>query len=315
MCCGVPRWCATARAMPRRAAPLRYVAYDAAMGRVRAKKSLGQHWLVDRRVLGRIDKAADFTDADTVIEVGSGTGLLTELLARRATRLIGVEMDEDLVEGLRRRFEEAANVSFVSADVMSITPAEILEAGGGSEPYVVVGNLPYNIGTAVVGWFLQAEPQPRLLVVTLQAEVAESMTAGPGEMSYLGVMTQVFAEARILFFVPARAFRPPPKVRSAVVRLDVREEPVVPEAEREAFLRLAQAGFAAPRKHVRNSLAIGLRASTEEAEELLAEAGIDPSVRPAAVGLEGWVALHRARNKELGTGNLEQGSRKKGWGG
>jgi 16S rRNA (adenine1518-N6/adenine1519-N6)-dimethyltransferase len=141
--------------------------------------------------------------------------------------------------------------------------------------------------------------------VTLQAEVAESMAADAGKMSFLAVITQLFAEPRLLFYIPARAFRPPPKVRSAVMRLDVREEPFVADDEREAFIELAQAGFSAPRKRVRNSLAIGLRAPVEEAEALLAEAGLDPAARPAEIGIEGWIALHRARQRTLaGTGGL-----------
>lgn len=269
------------------------------MERVRAKKSLGQHWLTDGRVLMRIAAAADFTDEDTVIEVGCGRGALTTLLAERARRLIGVEIDEELVDGLRERFADTPNVAIESADVMSVTPAELLEAGGGSAPYVVVGNLPYNIGTALIARFLQADPAPRWMLVMLQAEVAESMAAGAGKMSYLAAITQLSADPRLLFYVPARAFRPPPKVRSAVLRIDVRDQPLVPDVEREAFIELAQAGFAAPRKRVRNSLAIGLRVEPKEAEALLTVAGIDPAARPAEIGIDGWIALHRARQAAL----------------
>lgn len=229
------------------------------------------------------------------MEIGCGTGLLTELLAERAAKLIGVELDENLVEGLRARFAGATNVTIVSADVMAITPRELLDEGGASEPYAVVGNLPYNIGTAVVSRFLRGTPRPTRMVVTLQAEVAESMAAGPGGMSHLSVVTQVYAEVRILFHIPPRAFRPPPKVRSAVVRLDVRDAPLVTDVESAAFIELVHAGFAAPRKRVRNSLAIGLRCDTNEAERLLKAAAIDGDVRPAAVSLQGWLTLHRTR--------------------
>jgi 16S rRNA (adenine1518-N6/adenine1519-N6)-dimethyltransferase len=279
--------------------PCAPVLYDAAMTPLRAKRSLGQHWLTDGRVLRRIADAADFTDEDTVIEIGCGTGRLTSLLAERARRLVGVEIDEDLVNGLRERFADATNVSIVSADVMSITAEELLETGRGGAPYVVVGNLPYNIGTALVARFLQARTRPRWLLVMLQAQVAESMVAADGKMSYLSVITRLFAKPRLLFYVPARAFRPPPKVQSAVVRLDVREEPLVPDDERDGFIELAQAGFAAPRKRVRNSLAIGLRATVDDAEALLANAGIDPTVRPAEIGIDGWIALHWARQTAL----------------
>jgi 16S rRNA (adenine1518-N6/adenine1519-N6)-dimethyltransferase len=122
----------------------------------------------------------------------------------------------------------------------------------------------------------------------LQAEVAERMTAQPGHMSYLSVETQLYAEARLLFRIPARAFRPPPKVQSAVVRLDVRDSPDVEVDSQKAFLEVVQAGFAAPRKRLRNSLAIGLRVEGTEAGELLADARIDPKQRPAMLSLEQW---------------------------
>ncbi len=178
--------------------------------RGRRRKALGQHWLVDRRVLRRIARAANFTPDDTVIEVGAGSGLLTELLAQRAGRLIAVEVDPELAASLRQRFGGRENVSVVAADVLSVAPEEFLAEGGGGLPYVVVGNLPYFIGSAIVRHFLTAAVQPRWLVVTLQAEVARNMAAGPGEMSYLSVEMQYYAEPRVLFEIAPSAFRPPP---------------------------------------------------------------------------------------------------------
>ena len=270
--------------------------------RKRPRKALGQHWLVDRRLLARIAAAADFTDEDTVIEVGAGTGLLTELLAQRARRLVAVEVDPNLVARLRERFADRPQVSVVEADILAQPPEELLLRGGGRLPYVVVGNLPYFIGTATVRHFLQARAQPRWLVVTLQAEVARSMAAGPGHMRYLGVETQLFAEARILFSLPPGAFRPPPKVRSAVLRLDVHEGSAVEVDDRDAFLDLVQAGFAAPRKRLRNSLAIGLRTGPAAAEAMLLAAGIDPTLRPAALSLEDWRRLYRAYRRAAAAG-------------
>jgi 16S rRNA (adenine1518-N6/adenine1519-N6)-dimethyltransferase len=249
---------------------------------------------VDRRALGRIAAAADFSGEDTVVEVGAGTGLLTERLAGRARRLIAVEVDAALADALRQRFAARPDVTVVAASVLSLTPDELLVRGGGRLPYVVVGNLPYFIGTAIVRHFLTATVQPRWLVVTLQAEVAQNMAAPPGRMTYLSVETQLFARARILFHLPPRAFRPPPKVRSAVLRLDVRDGTAVEVDDRQAFLRLVQAGLAAPRKRLRNSLAVGLAARPAEAEAMLVAAGIDPALRPAALSLEDWGRLYRA---------------------
>lgn len=268
----------------------------------RRRKALGQHWLVDRRVLGRIARAADFSDADTVIEVGAGSGLLTELLARRASRLIAVDIDPALAAALRERFRGRDNVSVVERDVLALTPEEIVARGGGRLPYVVVGNLPYFIGTAIVRHFLNARAQPRWLLVTLQSEVAESIAAAPGRMSYLGVQVQYYAEPRVLFEIPAGAFRPAPKVRSAVVRLDTRDGFAVEVDDREAFMRLVRAGFAAPRKHLRNALAIGLEVGPGEAEAMLAEAGVEPARRAQTLSLEEWAGLYRAHRRSRASG-------------
>src|SRR3972149_3516033 len=191
------------------------LAYHGAM-RVshRRRRALGQHWLVDRRILARIARAPRFGSEDTVGEVGPGTGLLTELLARRASRLIAVEVDPDLAAALRERFHGRANVSVLESDVLALTPEEILSRGGGRPPYVVAGNLPYSIGSAIVRHFLAARAQPRWLLATLQSEVTRNMAAGPGRMSFLSVETQYYAEPRGLFDIPPRPFRPPPQVVS-----------------------------------------------------------------------------------------------------
>ena len=262
--------------------------------RGRLRKALGQHWLVDRRVLGRIARAADITPEDTVIEVGAGTGLLTALLAQRSARLIAVEVDPELAAALRERFRDREHVHVLEANVLSVAPEELLARGGGGLPYVVVGNLPYFIGSAIVRHFLAARAQPRRLLVTLQAEVARNVAAAPGDMTFLSAEVQYYAEPRLLFEVPPSAFRPPPKVRSAVLRLDTRHGTAVEVDDREAFFRLVQAGFAARRKQLRNALAIGLGCGPAEAEALLLEAGLDAGRRAQTLTLQEWAALYRA---------------------
>ena len=257
------------------------------------RKALGQHWLTDRNALRRIAAAANFSAEDTVIEVGAGKGALTRWLAERATRLIAVEIDPRLTAKLRTAFAGRGNVTIVEKDVLEASLEELLESGGGL-PYVVVGNLPYFIGSAIVRRFLEAPVRPRWLIVTLQEEVAESMAAAPGRMTYLSVEVQTRALPRILFHLPPRAFTPSPKVRSAVLRLDVLDAPDIEVDDRRAFLSLARAGFAAPRKRVRNSLAVGLRVTAPEAAAVLAEAGIDPDKRPAQLALAEWRQLYFA---------------------
>jgi 16S rRNA (adenine1518-N6/adenine1519-N6)-dimethyltransferase len=266
----------------------------AAAETIRPRKSLGQHFLTDRRVLQRILAAASLSSADTVIEVGAGKGVLTRALASAAGRVIAVEIDEALCDHLRRRLTACPNVEPVCGDILSLSPEDLLARAQASPPYVVVANLPYYIASAVLRHFLESTQPPERMIVMLQAEVAQSIAAPPGGMSLLSVGVQFYAQAKVLFYVPPRAFHPPPKVRSAVIRLDVRPEPAVAVDDRQAFFRLVQAGFAAPRKQLRNAMALGLSIEPSAALRLLEAANIEPSRRAQTLSLDEWGDVYRA---------------------
>jgi 16S rRNA (adenine1518-N6/adenine1519-N6)-dimethyltransferase len=260
----------------------------------RPRKWLGQHFLTDRRILQRILAAARLSSSDTVVEIGAGRGILTQGLAQAAGRVIAVEIDEALCEEIRLRLAPHPNVAIICGDILALPPEELLARADAAPPYVVVANLPYYIASAVLRRFLEAQTPPQRLIVMVQAEVAESMAAEPGRMSLLSVATQFYARPRILFYVPPRAFRPSPKVRSAVIQLDVRPQPAVAVDDREAFFRLVRAGFAAPRKQLRNVLALGLGLEPPAAEALLAAAAIDPQRRAQTLTIEEWASLYEA---------------------
>jgi 16S rRNA (adenine1518-N6/adenine1519-N6)-dimethyltransferase len=210
---------------------------------------------------------------------------------------------------LHERFAANPRVAVLQRDILETTPEGLLTAAEGRLPYVVVGNLPYYIGTAIIRRFLEATVRPRRLIVTLQAEVAESIAAAPGRMSYLRVEMQSLASAKLLFYVPATAFKPPPKVRSAVVRLDVLDASDAEVDDREAFLALARAGFAAPRKRLRNSLSIGLRVSATEAAAILDDAGVGADQRPAMLTLPDWRSIYFAyRGRQEAASRSHQGA-------
>ncbi len=268
-----------------------------------ARKSLGQHFLTDRRILRRIVSAAKLTSTDTVVEVGAGLGALTSELAKRAGKVIAIEVDEVLCDQLRRRFEQISNVTIVCRDVLSIEPADLLREADANTPYVVAGNLPYNIGVATLRLFLEAEEKPDRLVIMLQREVVESIVAAPGHLSLLALSVAVYAEPHLLFTVPPSAFRPPPKVESAVLRLDVREKPAVAVGDIADFIGFLRAGFSAPRKQLRNALAHSLGLDASLVEEALRQAGVDPRLRAQTLTLAQWESLYhsfeaRRRNAE-----------------
>jgi 16S rRNA (adenine1518-N6/adenine1519-N6)-dimethyltransferase len=228
-----------------------------------------------------------------VVEIGPGLGVLTERLAGAASKVIALELDTELAERLRAN--SPPNVTVIEGDALLVTPEELLAAAAlpPGTPYVLAGNLPYNVGAAIVRRFLEADRPPARLIVMLQKEVAESMAAPEGALGLLGVSVQVYARARKLFNVPSRAFYPPPRVTSAVVRLDVLETPVVPVDERERFFRVVRAGFSAPRKQLRNTLAQGLSMPPGQIAAAIEAEGLQPGLRPQQLRVEDWLRLSR----------------------
>jgi 16S rRNA (adenine1518-N6/adenine1519-N6)-dimethyltransferase len=280
---------------------------------IHPKKGLGQNFLVDPGHRARIVAAAELTPNDTVLEVGPGPGVLTDLIVQQAGRVIAVELDDRLIPFLRERFADQSRVVIVHGDILEMDVGAVildarsgrLEAGGQGQPsasgiqllastYKVIANLPYYITSAVIRHLLETVPPPELLVLTVQREVAERMVASPPHMSLLALGVQFYATARIVERIPAGAFYPMPKVDSAVVRLERRPEPVVSGMKAEAFFRTARAGFSQPRKQLRNSLAAGLAAPPTAAEAWLASAGISPQRRAETLTLAEWGALARA---------------------
>lgn len=256
---------------------------------IRPKKGLGQNFLVDPAHRARIVAAANLTKSDTVLEVGPGPGVLTDLIAEQAGRVIAVELDDRLVPLLQRRFATQCHISIVHADILEVDPAE-LTAG---QPYKVVANLPYYISSAVIRHLLETQPAPDVLVLTVQREVAERMVAQPPDMSLLALGVQFYCTGKIVTRIPAGAFYPVPKVDSAVVRLDRRPAPLADDVSAEDFFKVARAGFSQPRKQLRNSLAAGLGMAHEEVEAWLGRAGIDPKRRAETLSLGEWCTITR----------------------
>jgi len=273
---------------------------------IRPKKGLGQNFLVDPAHRERIVAAANLTSDDVVLEIGPGLGVLTELLAAQAGRVIAVELDDRLIPYLREQFAAQPHVTIVHEDILKLDIGYWVSGIGRAQypipnpqspiphiRYKVVANLPYYITSAVIRHLLEASHPPDLLVLTVQREVAERMVAAPPEMSLLALGVQFYCMAEILGRIPAAAFYPAPKVDSAVVRLTRRAAPAVPGVPAAAFFGVARAGFSQPRKQLRNSLAAGLGVTPAQAAGWLGAAGIAPQRRAETLTLAEWGALAR----------------------
>jgi 16S rRNA (adenine1518-N6/adenine1519-N6)-dimethyltransferase len=256
----------------------------------RPRKRLGQHFLADPVALGRIADALAPTASDTVVEIGPGRGALTDLLSARAQRVIAIELDRDLVPYLRERYRSAGNVEIIEQDVLEVNLAEI--AGG---EFLLAGNVPYYITTPILFHALEP-PRASRAVYLVQREVAERVVAPPGSRTYgaLSVNVQGFAHAELVAHVPAGAFRPPPKVESAILRVTPRADPIVPQEAERAFRTLVQSAFGLRRKQMRRVIRTVAHMDADASDRVLETAGIDPECRPETLAPDDFARLLRA---------------------
>jgi 16S rRNA (adenine1518-N6/adenine1519-N6)-dimethyltransferase len=259
---------------------------------LRARKGLGQHFLIDETVLKLIISTAQLTPGDVVVEVGPGLGVLTEELAKHAGRVIAIELDTKLAALLAESLSAFKNVTIINEDVLKVAP-ETLLTDLKTAGYKVVANLPYYITSPVLRHFLEAPIKPQSMVVMVQKEVAEEIAAKPGRMSLLSIGVQLYGEPEIVARVPAESFYPAPAVDSALLKVTPYSKPPVKITDREGFFKLVRAGFSSARKQLANSLAQGLGVSKAESLALLARAEIAPQRRAETLTLEEWAHLWR----------------------
>jgi 16S rRNA (adenine1518-N6/adenine1519-N6)-dimethyltransferase len=262
------------------------------------KKRLGQHFLIDESVLERILSAAELSPGDIVVEVGPGLGILTEGLARQGTKVIAVEFDAKLVALLKKRLAAFPDVRIVHADILKVTPGQLLKDNLGASEltrgYKVIANLPYYITSPILSHFLEAQPRPLEMVIMVQKEVGEAIAAAPGNMRLLSVKTQFYSRPAIITYVPAASFYPPPKVDSAILRLDVYPRPPLIKSgvlDADSFFDIVMHAFSAPRKQLRNSLAHSLEMPPSQVASLLEKAGIEAKRRAETLSLDEWREL------------------------
>jgi 16S rRNA (adenine1518-N6/adenine1519-N6)-dimethyltransferase len=284
----------------------------------RAKKSLGQNFLADERVAARIVDALGPRTDETIIEIGPGYGALTSRLVERAGRLFAVELDFNLAENLRERFAANSNFHLLEADALATDFCALVAPDKGAR---LVANLPYNISTAILQRLIRQRACLSEMILMLQREVVERITAPPAssERGYLSVLVEAYCEREALFDVAPQAFRPVPRVWSTVVRLRVRPRMAVEVEDEDLLWRLVSAGFAQRRKTIFNNLRSApfeLSSRLERAGGALAAleaAHIAPNRRAETLNLEEWADLTRTIEHD-GSGYSPQRHREHGEG-
>ncbi|HEY7648909.1 MAG TPA: 16S rRNA (adenine(1518)-N(6)/adenine(1519)-N(6))-dimethyltransferase RsmA [Methylomirabilota bacterium] len=252
------------------------------------RRALGQHFLRDAGIARAIVDLVAPTARDLVVEIGPGEGALTGELARRAGRLIALEIDAALAADLRARF---AGVEILEADARSWDYRALQAPAGGR--VLVVGNLPYSVGKPILQSLVTARTAIHEMALMLQREVAERVAAAPGGRTYgsLSILTQLYCDVRVALRVPPGAFRPPPQVESAVLHLTVRSAPRVTLADERRFASVVRAAFAHRRKTLTNALAGGLGLTADQVRAAAEGAGLDPIRRAETLTIPEFAAL------------------------
>ncbi|MBI4132167.1 MAG: ribosomal RNA small subunit methyltransferase A [Candidatus Sungbacteria bacterium] len=258
---------------------------------IHASRRLGQHFLKSEAVLRDIIAAAELSPGDTVLEIGPGTGILTRALAARTQTVIAVEKDAELFRALEKNFkrEGVTNVRLIGGDILKIGFEEL----GLPALYAVVANIPYYLTSRLIRKLLECDPAPERMLLTLQKEVAERITARPPHMNLLALSVQSYAKPELLFTIPASAFSPPPKVTSALIRIaDISREFFIQNRIREEdFFALIRQAFQHKRKQLAASLAVSYPRNT--ILRTLEAAGLPLTARPQELALEHWATLLR----------------------
>jgi len=254
---------------------------------IKPKKGLGQNFLIDETYLAKITEAAHIDKNTDVLEIGAGMGNLTRHLAATARHVTAVELDRQLIPILKTVTRDFTNVRIVQGDILKLPVNDLMDALG----YVVAANIPYYITSALIRYLLECTAKPSAIVLTIQREVAQRICADAGELSLLALSVQVYGSPMIAVRIPSGAFYPVPKVDSAVLTVDLYDQPMIPYKLLESFFRLAKAAFTQKRKMLHNALAGAPNLNKEKADLLLSRAGIDPKRRAQMLTIEEWKRL------------------------
>jgi 16S rRNA (adenine1518-N6/adenine1519-N6)-dimethyltransferase len=262
---------------------------------LKPKKGLGQNFLVDDAFLLRIVEAANVSDKDEVLEIGAGLGSLTRYLAAKAGKVTAVEIDSQLFPILKKVVKDFTNIRLIQGDIMDIDPNELTGFAG----YKVVANIPYYLTSNLIRRLLEAPKKPAIIALTIQKEVANRICAVPGELSLLSLGVQIYGKPTNNFIIPSTAFYPVPGVDSALLIVDLFDQPVIPVELLDDFFKLAKAAFMQKRKMLHNALAGAPGLGNCKAIELLNHSGIDPDRRAQTLALQEWYLLTKNYQEQI----------------
>ena len=257
---------------------------------IKAKKSLGQNWLIDPAAHEKIIATLAPQVGETILEVGPGTGLLTRHLVNSGANIVAIEKDEVLASQLAKKFP---TVKIITGDVLKLDVETLIgnwKTENGKCCYKVVGNIPYYLTSHLIRLTLEEWPQPQRIVFLVQKEVAECAVAKPPHTNLLSLSIEYYATASIVGLVNRSSFDPMPEVDSAILKIQPDNRQLTIDYRRK-FFRLLHIGFASKRKQLVNNLSVGLKIDKDEIVKIIKNAGLDPQIRPENLSFEQWNKL------------------------
>lgn len=238
---------------------------------------MGQNFLINPRILQKIIETADLQN-DIVLEVGPGLGTLTQELSKKAKKVIAIEKDKQMVEALKETLKDFKNVEIIQGD--------ILKQNLNFKNYKVVANIPYYLTSPLIRVLLESANPPEEIVLMIQKEVAQRITAQPPKMNLLAVSIQFYAKIKIVSYISKESFWPEPKVDSAIIKIDNIKK--IKKTDQKRFFKIVKAGFSSPRKQLANNLSKKLKINKREIKSALTECGFNPQARAESLRIEDW---------------------------
>jgi len=254
---------------------------------IQPNKVMGQNFLIDEIVLGKIVNSAELSEKDAVIEIGPGLGTLTAELSKKSGKVVAIEKDRTLAKLLQGKFK---NTEIVEGDVLKLNIGELVEKNFQKDGYKLVANIPYYITSKIIKYFLECAKQPELMVLLVQKEVALRICEKAGKHSVLSLSVQIYGEPEIISFVGKNSFYPAPEVDSAIIRIKNLHKEKEEDYYRKIF-RMIKIGFSSKRKKLSNNLSGGLYLEKSEIEEKLLKIGLGPNARAQELSLQDWEKL------------------------